>query len=52
LKILINYVEIPTKGQPITERNGIDDIVKQLKLKIAIRTSKSIYKIDVVEIPI
>src|SRR6185437_16354827 len=33
VKISINGVEILARGQPITDRNGVDDIIKKFKSK-------------------
>jgi hypothetical protein len=54
LTISINGVEIPPRGKPITDSNGVDDIVGKFKSKYGEGDVKKYYtKFDVaVEVPI
>jgi hypothetical protein len=55
LKISVNDgKEIPSRGEPITDRNSVDDIVKKFKSKYGEVDVKKYYpKVDVaVEVPL
>jgi hypothetical protein len=55
LKISVNgREEIPSRGEPITDRNSVDDIVKKFKSKYGEGDVKKYYpKVDVaVEVPL
>jgi hypothetical protein len=53
LKISANGVEVPARCQPITDSNGVDDIIEKFKSKYAGDVKKYYTKFDVaVEVPI
>jgi hypothetical protein len=54
LKISVNGEEIPARGKPITDRNGVEDIVRKFKSKYGEGDVKRYYpKTDVaVEVPL
>jgi hypothetical protein len=54
LKISINGTEIPTRGNPIADRNRVDDIVRRFRSKYGDGEVKKYYtKLDVaVEVPL
>jgi len=54
LKILVNRVETPARGKPITDRKRVDDIVRKFKSKYGERDVKKYYpKVDAaVEVPL
>jgi hypothetical protein len=48
LKISVNGIEISARGKPITDSNGVDDIVRKFKSKYGERDVKRYYtKFDV-----
>jgi hypothetical protein len=54
LKISVNGIELPGRGKPITDTNGVDDIVRKFKSKYGEGDVKKYYsKLDVaVEVPL
>ena len=53
LKISVNDAELTARGKPITDRNGVEDIVRKFKSKYGEGDVKKYYpKVDVaVEVP-
>ena len=53
LTISVNGVEIPTRGKPITDSNGVNDIIEKFKSKYGGDVKKYYTKFDVAaEVPI